>query len=211
METQQVGFAPIRVSPRTGAEPIHDESRPVGLTVLDFWRWSTSDLLSNAARGRLAEYLVAIALGKPEGVRAEWDAYDLMTSTGQKVEVKSAAYLQSWYHKKLSAITFGIRPTRSWSAQTNELEKSRLRQADLYVFAVLEHMDKATVDPLNVAQWRFYVLPTAILNTRCPTQKTIGLKRLLSLGPREAKFDQLGVAVATVGADLAGVSGQGHG
>jgi hypothetical protein len=146
---------------------------------------------------------VAIALGQANGVRAEWDAYDLVTPTGHKIEVKSAAYLQSWYHRKLSAIVFGIRPTRGWSAETNELEEPRLRQANLYVFAVLEHQEKSTVDPLNVAQWRFYVLPTAILNARCPTQKTIGLKGLLRLGPKETRFEELGDAVITASADLA--------
>ena len=31
-------------------------------TVLDFWKWAYSDLLDNAQRGILAEYLVANAL-----------------------------------------------------------------------------------------------------------------------------------------------------
>jgi len=43
----------------------------------------------------LAEYLVATVLGLNQGVRNEWDAYDLETEAGLKIEVKSAAYIQS--------------------------------------------------------------------------------------------------------------------
>jgi hypothetical protein len=68
------------------------------LTLLDFWQWAYSDLLSNTNRGRLAEFIVAraLSLGLTD-VRIEWDAVDLVTPTGVKVEVKSAAYLQSWW------------------------------------------------------------------------------------------------------------------
>ena len=39
---------------KTGAEKLHAESIPLGPTLLDFWSWSTSDLVSNATRGVLA-------------------------------------------------------------------------------------------------------------------------------------------------------------
>ena len=34
----------------------------VNYKVIDFWKWSVSDLVSNATRGRLAEFIVAKAL-----------------------------------------------------------------------------------------------------------------------------------------------------
>jgi hypothetical protein len=65
--------------------------------LLTFWRWSVSDLVSNATCSRLAEFIVALAmditLNEP---RDEWGAYDMQTRDGIKIEVKSAAYLQSW-------------------------------------------------------------------------------------------------------------------
>ncbi len=81
---------------KTGDEPLHIDGQPLAANVLSFWQWSASDLISNTMRGRLAEYLVACALGVADGVRVEWDAYDLRTPSGIKVEVKSAAYVQSW-------------------------------------------------------------------------------------------------------------------
>ncbi len=79
--------------------------------LLSFWQWSASDLLSNATRGVLAEYLVARALSDRASVRVEWDAFDAVTENGVRVEVKSSAYLQSWRQAKLSRITFSTRPT----------------------------------------------------------------------------------------------------
>jgi hypothetical protein len=87
--------SPFRV-PKTGEEVFHRSGAPLQFLVVDFWRWSASDLISNALRGRVAEYLVAQALGVSEGVRSEWDSFDLQSRDGIRVEVKSAAYVQTW-------------------------------------------------------------------------------------------------------------------
>ena len=76
---------------KTGEERFHLSGQPTGPVLLDFWRWSVSDLVSNATRGRLAEYIVASALGLATGVRSEWDAFDLLTPAGLRIEVKSSA------------------------------------------------------------------------------------------------------------------------
>jgi hypothetical protein len=180
---------------KTGAEPLHDNGQLLDTNLLAFWQWSASDLVNNALRGRLAEYLVAYALGVADGIRVEWDAYDLKTATGCKVEVKSAAYLQSWQQTTFSAITFGIRPTFAWDAETNTYSCEQKRQADVYVFALLAHRDKATIDPLNVAQWQFYVLPVGILNAQLPVQKTISLATIQRLGATPAQFSELRAVV----------------
>jgi hypothetical protein len=45
-------------------------------------------------------------------------------------------------------------------------EKDPRRHSDIYVFACHHHMDKGTVDPLDLSQWTFYVVPTVrIINT----------------------------------------------
>ena len=84
-------------------------------TVSEFWRWAFSDLRENITRGVLAEFLVARALGERRPIRSAWDDYDVETPTGTKVEVKSAAYLQSWPQRKLSRITFSGLTARRWS------------------------------------------------------------------------------------------------
>lgn len=162
--------------------------------MLSFWQWSTSELLGNALRGVLAEFIVASAIDVLEKPREEWDAYDLKTNSGLKIEIKSSSYLQSWRQAELSKIIFGIQPTTVW---TNENKRSSevKRQADIYVFCVLSHKDKTTVNPLDLSQWDFYILPTAVLNEKKPNQKTITLSSLLQLSPEMTKYDKLENAI----------------
>src|SRR5688500_3044284 len=102
-------FGRIRCAPRTGKEKLRIAERTLDLSVLDFWRWSASDLLSNATRGRFAEFIVAHALGISfDEIRDEWGAFDLLTPQGIKVEVKSASYIQSWHQIKESLISFRV-------------------------------------------------------------------------------------------------------
>jgi hypothetical protein len=169
-----------------GSEPFSLEGKTLDYNIIDFWRWSVSDLVSNATRGRLAEFIVAIALKAPtDSVRDEWSAYDLSTSEGIKVEVKSAAYLQSWAQSAPSRISFSVRRARVWDPETNRQAAKPSRIADVYVFALLAHRDKSTIDPLNLDQWEFYVLGTRSINERTRSQHSISLSSLkrLNAGP----------------------------
>lgn len=191
-------FPPVTPRPHTGEERMHLSGRSTDLTVLDFWRWTASDLLSNATRGRLAEFIVASALGIAfDNVRDEWGAFDLLTPEGIKVEVKSAAYIQSWYQRALSLITFRVPKTRAWNPETNLQELEAKRQADVYVFAVLAHQDQATVDPLKLDQWRFYVLPTTELDVRTRSQHSITLRTLERNSSGSVGYEQLRSAVVS--------------
>ena len=67
----------------------------------------------------LAEFIVASAIGVDlNSVRKEWGAYDLTTQDGIRVEVKSAAFIQSWEQREYSIISFNV-PTRAWNSDTN--------------------------------------------------------------------------------------------
>ena len=118
----------------------------------EFLAWAYDDLLTNTTRGVLAEYIVAKALGIRDTKRVEWDQYDLEID-GVKVEVKSAAYVQTWEQTRLSKIMFGIRPAKGWDARTNISATSAQRSADVYVFCLLEGEDREHIDPLDVEQW----------------------------------------------------------
>jgi hypothetical protein len=168
---------------------------------MDFWRWSASDLLSNATRGRFAEFIVARALDVPlDQVRDEWGAYDLLTPEGTRVEVKSAAYIQSWHQTRPSIISFRVPKTRAWNAKTNLQETEARRQAEVYVFALLAHSDQTTIDPLNVNQWQFFVLPTAVLDARTRSQHSITLRTLVGLSGGGVAYRELKKTVQTAAA-----------
>jgi hypothetical protein len=155
----------------------------VGPTLADFWGWSMSDLLNNTARGVLAEFIVALATGVPTDgvVREGWAAWDLTTPEGIKVEVKSAAYVESWRQLRPSTIAFLTPKTRAWDPETGMSDVAASRHADVYVFALLFNTDRSTLNPLCLDQWYFYVVPTWILNTRTRSQHSITLGTLQRL------------------------------
>jgi hypothetical protein len=190
-------YPALNVSPQTGHETFLRDGQPLDTRLIDFWRWAYSDLANNAQRGILAEYIVACALGVAHGVRREWDACDLTSSSQLRIEVKSASYLQSWSQKKLSNISFSIRPTHSIQ-EDNVVSPESERQSDIYIFCVLHHKNKTTLDPLNLNQWEFYVLPTRILNENYLERKSIRLSVLMKMNLRVAKFDQLAQCVEEI-------------
>ena len=109
----------------------------------------------------LAEFLVASALGLTGEPREEWGAFDVKVPGGGTIEVKSAAYIQSWEQRDYSRISFDIaKRTTAWNPKTGKsipLNPPQ-RVADVYVFCLLRHKCQKTIDPLNVAQWEFYVV-----------------------------------------------------
>jgi len=184
---------------KTGSECFHRRGRDLDFNLLEFWQWSSSDVLNNTLRGRIAEYIVAQALGLGNHIRSGWAAYDLLMPNGVKIEVKSAAYIQSWFQKEFSSISFGIQKTREWDEHTGMQSHEAKRQADIYVFCLLHHKIHETVDPLDVSQWTFYIVPTKTINEELGDQKRIGLKTLERLDPLKASFDTLASSVDRIG------------
>jgi hypothetical protein len=179
-----------------GNEPFHNHGTPLPFTVSDFWRWGAANLMSNALRGIVAEFLVAQALGMTSGSRVEWDAVDLRTVEGLSVEVKSSGYVQAWSQQALSRPSFDIAPKRGWDAATNTSAAQPSRPADVYVFSLHHHRERATADPRDVSQWSFFVLSTLVLDRQFAGRKRLGLGPLVKLA-RPVRYTELAEAVAT--------------
>lgn len=174
----------IDVSLKTGFEKLSYDNIELGASLLDFWRWSVSDIVSNSTRGVFAEFIVAKAMNiDTNTVRDEWANYDLDSPEGIKIEVKSAAYIQTWHQKQLSPISFSVRETHFWDETQNARHPNSKRHADVYVFCLLSHLDKQTIDPLNLKQWEFYVVPTFVLNHYTRSKRSITLNSLQKLTP----------------------------
>jgi len=181
----------IEIEQKTGSESLSLNKNDMGIKLIDFWKWSVSDLVSNATRGRFAEFIVATALNVDlTRIRDEWSAYDLESPEGIKVEVKSSAYLQSWFQKELSGIYFNIKKTRKWNEKTGKYSETPSREADIYVFCLLNHKDKTTVEPLNLDQWEFFVLSTPEIDNCKYIDKSITLKTLQKL-TKGVSYDNL--------------------
>lgn len=167
----------IEVIRKSGKECF--QGMDVERTLQDFWAWAFSDLVSNTERGKLAEYIVATAMGCDEGTSPTWGSFDLLSPEGIKIEVKASAYIQSWEQKGFSKIGFSIAESLYWDGVAYAKEKKR--QADVYVFCVLKHKEQDTINPLDLEQWDFYPVSTAILNKAVKGQKTICLARVAEL------------------------------
>lgn len=175
---------------KSGDEKLRAADSVLNHSLLDFWRWSVSDILSNATRGRFAEFIVATACGIDITVpRDEWGAFDLVTPSGIKIEVKSAAFIQSWFQNNLSSIQFSIKKTRGWDSSTNTQSNIKKRQADIYVFCLLSHKEQSTIDPLDMSQWEFYVVSVAQLDNYTRSEHSIMLNSLKRLANPVTYYD----------------------
>ncbi|MEJ6548925.1 hypothetical protein PQI66_05145 [Corynebacterium sp. USCH3] len=164
---------------KDGIEPVLDEGGVEQGDLLGFWRWAYSQTLDNTLRGVLAEYIVGLALGiVDDGVRTEWDAFDLVSLEGVRVEVKSSAHLQSWAQSRPSPLTFSVPQTNAWSHDAGGWGTDRLRQSQVYVFCAFTALDPAVADPLDTRQWEFYVASTARIDVALGKQKSISLSEL---------------------------------
>lgn len=180
-----------KIERRTGEEPFRFGDRRLDVRLVDFWRWAFSDVITNTTRGVLAEFVVASALGIEMDLRDPWAEHDLVTPEGLRIEVKSSSYVQNWSQRRPSRIAFSIRDARprdeSGGAYLDRLE----RHSDFYVFALLAEQDRSRFDPLDMTQWRFFVLATEILNERCPGKKIVSLDALKGIGALECGYDAL--------------------
>ena len=52
-EKEFAGYPALDVSLKTGQEQFLLKGQQLNATLLDFWRWSASDLVNNALRGQL--------------------------------------------------------------------------------------------------------------------------------------------------------------
>ena len=198
MDGSQSHLGAMKVKPLAGTEVFHRQGVPLDHGVSDFWRWAYSNLAANNLRGPLAEFLVGSELGVIDQSRVEWADHDLRTKTGFKVEVKSAAYLQTWKQSRCSTISFGVAPTKSFNDATGKREQKSVRGADVYVFCLLAHKDKSTLDPMNMDQWQFFVVATRRIDAALGVQESLSLSRLLKLGPIQCSYGRISSAIDKV-------------
>jgi len=185
----------------TGSEEFTLHGENAGMTVLDYWAWSCSDLYDNTMRGVMAEFLVSSSFNKgntpPDTqMRTNWLPYDVTSPTGRRIEVKSAAYIQSWTPEDVfSKIVFDIGKKVAWDGTTYASEPKR--NCDLYVFCVFTALTR-DISVLNLDYWDFYVLPTSVLNEKVSEQKSIVLSSLLKLEPIKTDFAELAETIETI-------------
>jgi hypothetical protein len=134
-----------------------------------FYRWNSGNLLENRTRGAFAEWLVHEALGIESEFREEWAPVDAVIN-GITMEIKSAAFEQSWEQAAPTRIVFPISQ----------------RVAQLYVFCLLSGRE-----PDDTSTWTFWVVPTTAL----PKQDSISLEPLKALAGESVSYEELAAGI----------------
>lgn len=174
----------------TGDEHFTFNGVTINRLLNDFWSWQASDLLSNTLRGALAEYIVATALDVDTSeCRNNWYEYDLLYGES-RIEVKSSAYLQSWEREGFSRISFTIYPARGVTSSLWDDDDIK-RHSDIYVFCLFECKDRAIANPMQLEQWRFFVVSTQTIDASLKSQRTISIPTIRSLEHIECDYEHL--------------------
>jgi hypothetical protein len=177
--------------------PIPDLNRTIG----DFWSWAYSNLLTNTIRCTYGEYLVAAARRVDNAPRTEWTPYDLVYRD-TTIEVKTSGYLQTWHQKQPSTIAFDIAPrTHTWIPEDNVITalQEATRVALLYVFCIhtaqlsnnAESAKPEITSLMGTQNWRFYAVPTFLIDHLFEKQKQVRFSTL------EARLNRQGYTSAT--------------
>lgn len=157
----------------------------------EFWKYAYSNFKDNTIRSALAEYIVASAVNVYTPPETGWEAYDILTNDGIKVEVKASGYVQAWEHNKHSTPTYDIE--KKHDSHLNQQNGKKSRHADVYVFCLHNEKDKVKADPLQADQWVFYVVPTLIINEKLGDQKSVRLSTIENvLGVQAVGYGVLG-------------------
>ena len=161
-----------------------DECESLGLTMLDFWKYQFSNIYD--MQEYIAEFIVGKSLGIDEPTNRDgWTLWDIEYS-GKYIEIKETSYYHSWQDKYAGGRisnqrTFSIQPAYSDYKNPNSELK---RQSDIYVFCLNTGTNAEESNPLEMANWEFYVVPTDVINEYCnPTQKSISLGKVRKLAP----------------------------
>ena len=169
---------------RFGNDPLPED---LDFAVTDFWEWYVSDLCENTTRGGFGEFLVARALDICDEDRIEWENYDLKAKDGTKIEVKTTGYVQTWHKAadKNSSPEWDVEPKEdSYGRQSG-----KRRWSDVYIFCLNTEKDPQRYDALDLAKWCFWVVPTGVLNSKIPTQKSItSIKKFEAWGAKRTGF-----------------------
>ena len=188
-------YTPILLS---GSEPFTHDGQPIGYSMEDFWRFQFSNIWE--MQEEVAEFLVAKALGQELPYNKNgWTLWDI-TYGKKRVEVKTSSYYHSWrIDGKVSDIrTFSIAPAYTrYKDPTSELK----RQNDVYVFCLNLGTDQESSHPLHLENWRFWVVPTSLINKHCGLQKKITLGRVKKLsGNQEGlTYDEIKATIDAMG------------
>ena len=174
-----------------GNEKFEYNGEALDYSFLDFWRFHYSNIYD--IQGRIAEFIVARALGITESQNDQyWTLWD-MTYRDMKIEVKETSYYHSYNEKgKYSTYrSFGIGMAHGSYDTAKSGNSEYKRQSDVYVFCLNTGYTAEESYPLNLNNWEFYIVPTSVINEKCGNNKSITLTRIQNMGYNALSYSEV--------------------
>ena len=193
----------MRCPVMNGNEHFRSNDELLNETVKDFWAWSMSRLLADGPRGDLAEFIVNSALEMDlTNAKRGWGECDIIYN-GVRIEIKCSSVLQAWERKTPSKPVFSIGKTLNCDIQETETGYQYLgrdglpaeRRSELYVFCLFSNDDRATADPMDLDQWKFFIVPTQLINDKCGDKRSISLSGLMKLNVAAVDYGEIKTVV----------------
>lgn len=172
-----------------GTEKFQFNDKDLDFGIIDFWKSKYSNIYN--MQDVIAEFIVEKALGIDEAQNTNyWTLYDILYR-GYRIEIKETSYYHPWNEngKISNQRMFGISKANS-SYESSEKENKFERQNDIYVFCLNTGTTKETSNPMNLNNWRFYIVPTSIINKECGDNKKISLERVRKL-TKELSYEKI--------------------
>lgn len=182
----------------TGKEVFVLNGEAMGFDFLDFWRFHYSNIYD--LQDKIAEFIVAKALGVNEAQNDQyWTLWDV-SYRNKRIEVKETSYYHSFNQegKVSKQRIFGITKANGSYDPTKSGNTDFCRQNDIYVFCLNIGDTKETSNPLNLNNWEFYIIPTAIINEKCGNNKSISLGRIKNLGYSAKRYDEIRAEIDSI-------------
>lgn len=183
-------------------------------SVKDFWAWSMSRLIADGPRGDLAEFIVNTALGTDiSEPKRGWGECDILYPHGGsmiRVEIKCSSLLQAWERSTPPKPMFSISKTLNCDTEdtgsgyryVGRDGSPPTRRSDIYVFCLFAEEDRAKADPLVLDQWRFYIVPTRVIDERLGDQRRISLQGLHRIGATNYRYDEIKAIIDQISDDI---------
>lgn len=175
----------------TGKEKFEFDGKELDYDFIDFWKFHYSNIYD--IQGRIAEFIVAKALDIHESQNDQyWTLWDL-TYKGLRIEVKETSYYHSFNKEGKVSQQRSFRITKSNGSYDPQISGNSdyCRQNDVYVFCLNTGYTKDESYPLDLNNWEFYIVPTAVINEKCGDNKTISLGRIKKLGFVAQRYDEI--------------------
>lgn len=190
----------------TGEEQFTDNEQPIGISMLDFWKFECSNVYD--LQDEVSEFIVTSALGLTKAFNKDsWTRWDISYPYKNdivKIEVKTTSYYHSWQTEKSEIKeqrAFGIAKSNSKYDERAKVLAGEMdkvsgenvleRPSDLYVFCLNTGRNRKDAFPLEMKNWEFYIVSTAYINSTFKEQKSVSLTRLKKLGIKPVPYSEI--------------------